>query len=142
MTPSTATTPAQPPHKRKKIKRRSTRACDNCRKTKSKCEVTDGNDSCDHCTMMQLECRFTGPTTKRGPAKGYLQAVEARCHDVEAVLGILLGLPDERAISLLEDLADDPYARRVNQIRTTPPRLTPVRTLLTVCSKSISSSAC
>jgi len=113
MTPSTTTTPAELPRKRKKIKRRTTRACDNCRKTKTKCEVTGGSDSCDYCAMMQLECRFTGPTTKRGPAKGYLQALEARCHNVEAVLGILLSLPDERAISLLEDLADDPYARGV-----------------------------
>jgi hypothetical protein len=43
----------------------------------------------------------------------YLHAVETRCHDVEAVLGILLDLPDQRAISLLSELYEDPYVRKV-----------------------------
>jgi len=39
--------------------------------------------------------------------------MESRCHAVEAVLGILLGLPDQRAVSLLTELAEDPYLRSV-----------------------------
>jgi len=39
--------------------------------------------------------------------------MESRCHAVEAVLGILLGLPDQRAVSLLTELTEDPYLRSV-----------------------------
>jgi len=106
--------------KRDKSKKfRSSRACDNCRKSKTKCEQADEDGSCHYCVTMQLECHFTMPASKRGPAKGYLQALETRCHNVEAVLGILLALPDERATSLLTELSDDPYARRIlDQVNT------------------------
>lgn len=93
------------------IKRRTTRACDHCRRMKSKCEGIDG--SCVSCVMQGLECNFSAPTAKRGPAKGYLHALESHCHAVEALLGILLSLPDRRAITLLTELSDDPYARTV-----------------------------
>lgn len=43
----------------------------------------------------------------------YLHAVEARCHAVEALIGILMALPDQRAVSLLTELAEDPFARSV-----------------------------
>jgi len=102
-----------------KFRKRSTRACDQCRKTKSKCERIAEDGPCESCTLQGLECNFSGPINKRGPAKGYLHAVETRCHAVEAVLGVLLGLPDQRAISLLTELSEDPYAARVlDQVNT------------------------
>jgi len=101
-------------------KQRSSRACDHCRKTKSKCErLSDQDGSCESCAILGLECYFSGPVKKRGPAKGYLHAIETRCHDVEAVLGILLGIPDQRAISLLTELCEDSYVRKViDQVNT------------------------
>lgn len=50
-------------------------------------------------------CTFLGPSKKRGPPKGYIDAIEARLHQTEALLGVLLGSQDERAVSLLRDLA-------------------------------------
>ncbi|KAG6336398.1 hypothetical protein ID866_2692 [Astraeus odoratus] len=37
-------------------------------------------------------CTFLGPSRKRGPPKGYIDAIEARLHQTEALLGILLAL--------------------------------------------------
>jgi hypothetical protein len=50
-------------------------------------------------------CTFLGPSRKRGPPKGYIDAIEARLHQTEALLGIFLASGDERAQSLLEDVA-------------------------------------
>lgn len=60
------------------------------------------------------ECTFLGPSRKRGPPKGYIDAIEARLHQTEAVLGIILSLAgglegvrgdgDSGASSLIEDL--------------------------------------
>ncbi|KAL5497945.1 LCB2 [Sanghuangporus vaninii] len=73
-------------------------------------------------------CTFLGPSRKRGPPKGYIDAIESRLHQTEALVGILLSLanpdrgildgdepvPDERARSLLEDLRNnDPLAREI-----------------------------
>src|SRR5882672_10167862 len=50
-------------------------------------------------------CTFLGPSRKRGPPKGYIDAIEARLHQTEALLGIMIGSNDQRARTLLEDLA-------------------------------------
>jgi hypothetical protein len=52
-----------------------------------------------------LECTFLGPSRKRGPPKGYIDAIEARLHQTEALLGIIISASDERAQSLLRDIA-------------------------------------
>lgn len=64
--------------------------------------------------LESLECTFLGPSRKRGPPKGYIDAIEARLHQTEAVLGIILSLAggldgtrgdgDPGATSLIEDL--------------------------------------
>ena len=66
------------------------------------------------CLLVALECTFLGPSRKRGPPKGYIDAIEARLHQTEAVLGIILSLAggldgsrgpgDPGATSLIEDL--------------------------------------
>ena len=50
-------------------------------------------------------CTFLGPSRKRGPPKGYIDAIEARLHQTEALIGILLASKDSRAKTLLEDLS-------------------------------------
>jgi hypothetical protein len=50
-------------------------------------------------------CTFLGPSRKRGPPKGYIDAIEARLHQTEALLGIMIATTDERAKSLLRDLS-------------------------------------
>ena len=49
----------------------------------------------------------------RGPAKGYLSALEEEKHQMEALIGTLLASQDHRARSLIQDLVQDPLAREV-----------------------------
>lgn len=42
-----------------------------------------------------------------------MRALEERCHAVESLVGILLSIPDKRAVSLLSELSEHPYARGV-----------------------------
>ncbi|KAF8297788.1 hypothetical protein DL93DRAFT_759698 [Clavulina sp. PMI_390] len=111
--PSAAETAAQ-----QAIRRRSSKACDNCRKAKCKCEPGDHpGDGCRNCELLGL-----GPSRKRGPPKGYIDAIESRLHQLEAIIGavLLAAATDTRASSLLSDLCNtDEMARtaieRVNQ---------------------------
>lgn len=53
----------------------------------------------------RVDCTFLGPSRKRGPPKGYIDAIEARLHQTEALVGILLAANDSRARGLLDDLS-------------------------------------
>ncbi|KAH9974092.1 fungal-specific transcription factor domain-containing protein [Lactifluus volemus] len=94
----------------KAVRRRSSKACDQCRKSKCKCERSSDNEQCKACAMLGTHCTFLGPSRKRGPPKGYIDAIEARLHQTEALVGILLAVNDSRASSLLDDLSQDPLA--------------------------------
>ncbi|KZT70315.1 hypothetical protein DAEQUDRAFT_810759 [Daedalea quercina L-15889] len=56
-----------------------------------------------------------GPSHKRGPPKGYILAIERRLHQVEALLGTIIGSEDPRAKSLIQDLSQDELARQIIQ---------------------------
>ncbi|KAG6888363.1 hypothetical protein C0995_008950 [Termitomyces sp. Mi166 len=58
-------------------------------------------------------CTFLGPSRKRGPPKGYIDAIEARLHQTEALLGIIISSNDVRAQSLLRDIGKDPLAKEI-----------------------------
>ncbi|EMD41895.1 hypothetical protein CERSUDRAFT_120801 [Gelatoporia subvermispora B] len=90
--------------------KRGSRACDRCRKIKSKCEHTDG-DVCKNCQQAGTPCTYHGPSFKRGPPKGYIQSIEKRWHQVECVLGTIMTSP--RAQSVIADLCTDPFAREI-----------------------------
>ncbi|KAH9992334.1 fungal-specific transcription factor domain-containing protein [Russula vinacea] len=94
----------------KAVRRRSSKACDQCRKSKCKCERSSANEPCKACILLGTHCTFLGPSRKRGPPKGYIDAIEARLHQTEALVGILLAANDSRARSLLHDLSQDPLA--------------------------------
>ncbi|KAJ7628726.1 fungal-specific transcription factor domain-containing protein [Roridomyces roridus] len=99
------------------IRRRSSKACDQCRKAKCKCERSSNapGAACRACVLVGTECTFLGPSRKRGPPKGYIDAIEARLHQTEALVGILLSAArgDARARSVLHDLGEDPLARAI-----------------------------
>ncbi|OCH85825.1 hypothetical protein OBBRIDRAFT_282612 [Obba rivulosa] len=97
----------------KQIRRRSSKACDQCRKSKCKCERANPNEPCRNCVMLGTACTFLGPSRKRGPPKGYIDAIEARLHQTEALIGILLGSRDARARGVLEDIQEDPLAKEI-----------------------------
>jgi hypothetical protein len=69
-----AQTPYQPgnddmtPRKRSK----ASRACDECRRKKIKCDATDesGETQCSSCKRVGTRCQFSRVPMKRGPSKG------------------------------------------------------------------------
>ncbi|KAI0787133.1 hypothetical protein BC629DRAFT_1515137, partial [Irpex lacteus] len=102
-------------------RRRSTRACDQCRRTKSKCERSDVENVCRACAAMGVSCTYVGPSHKRGPPKGYILALERRLHQVEALLGTIIGSDDPRARTLVDDLARDQLAAHIiRRVKTGP----------------------
>ncbi|KAJ7103261.1 fungal-specific transcription factor domain-containing protein [Mycena belliarum] len=93
-------------------RKRSSRACDQCRKTKSKCERI-GNETCKGCALAGTVCTFLGPSYKRGPPKGYIHAIESRWHQVESLLGAILQCPDSRVQGIVADMRTDDLAREI-----------------------------
>ncbi|CBQ73930.1 conserved hypothetical protein [Sporisorium reilianum SRZ2] len=65
-------------------KRRSSRACLECRLAKTKCHVTDSQDVCDRCAKFSFECRFVRHHRGRKPVSK-LAAIDA--DDLEAGMG-------------------------------------------------------
>ncbi|GAA6023010.1 hypothetical protein JCM10207_002039 [Rhodosporidiobolus poonsookiae] len=100
-------------------RKRSSKACDNCRKSKCKCTriydpaTNEPVGPCQNCLTVGSECTFLGASRKRGPPKGYIEAIESRLHRMEALLGGLLGSDDPRAQTLLGELIGDTEARDV-----------------------------
>ncbi|ORX60723.1 hypothetical protein DM01DRAFT_1332845 [Hesseltinella vesiculosa] len=64
---------------------RITRACDFCRRKKVKCYFTPG-EACTNCTSYGVACEFNHGTKKRGPPKGYIDALEKRIQQIESIL--------------------------------------------------------
>ncbi|KAG0245998.1 hypothetical protein BGX31_005062 [Mortierella sp. GBA43] len=61
-----------------------TKACDNCRRRRVKCDgVPDG---CGGCRAAKTQCIYTTSTTKRGPPKGYVEVIEDRLGKIENML--------------------------------------------------------
>ncbi|KAF8808141.1 hypothetical protein BYT27DRAFT_7190259 [Phlegmacium glaucopus] len=103
-------------HHEATARKRSSRACDQCRKTKSKCErqtISGDSKRCKSCTFAGTACTFLGPSYKRGPPKGYIHAIEQRWHQVESLLGAILQCPDPRVQSIVYDLRQDDLAREI-----------------------------
>ncbi|KAI8920859.1 fungal-specific transcription factor domain-containing protein [Powellomyces hirtus] len=63
---------------------RSTRACDTCRRKRTKCT---GGQPCEGCMAFGLPCMYTAPQKKRGPAKRSAAAAPAPNPKVQTTLG-------------------------------------------------------
>ncbi|CAG8554502.1 11239_t:CDS:2 [Dentiscutata erythropus] len=89
-------------------RRRVARACDACRRKKVRCDgVQPGSDppSCTNCKVYKQECSYIDAPKKRGPPKGYIEALETRLQRMESVLGNLVqsgNLPESVINSNLE----------------------------------------
>lgn len=59
-----------PPRKRSKV----SRACDECRRKKIKCDAQsdNGDPPCSSCSRSNIKCLFSRVPQKRGPSKGYV----------------------------------------------------------------------
>ncbi|GBE81567.1 Nitrogen assimilation transcription factor nit-4 [Sparassis crispa] len=94
--------------------KRVPRACDKCRKSKSKCQPSDaGADRCRSCLAAGTVCTFSGPSFRRGPPKGYIQALESRLHQMESMLAAIMSSKDERARGVIADLRNDALAKSI-----------------------------
>ncbi|KAL2135262.1 hypothetical protein VTI74DRAFT_9142 [Chaetomium olivicolor] len=72
--------PSMPLQKRRRV----TRACDECRRKKIKC---DGKQPCTHCSVYSYECTYDKPSNRRrNPAPQYIEALEARLQRAETLL--------------------------------------------------------
>ncbi|KAI9273713.1 fungal-specific transcription factor domain-containing protein [Sporodiniella umbellata] len=100
----------QPEQKRQRV----SKACEQCRKKKVKC---DGSfPYCTNCITLQLQCSYKESTKKRGPPKGYIEAIESRLHRLEALLGSIVQEDDPRSQALLNELnapLETPYGELV-----------------------------
>ncbi|KAI9872540.1 MAG: hypothetical protein M1830_001505 [Pleopsidium flavum] len=69
-------------------RRRVTRACDECRRKKIKC---DGKQPCTHCTVYSYDCTYDQPSNRRrNPVPQYIEALENRLQRAEALLKTVL----------------------------------------------------
>ncbi|KAG2108501.1 fungal-specific transcription factor domain-containing protein [Suillus discolor] len=100
------------------VRRRSSKACDQCRKSKCKCERAGDGEACKSCIMLGTPCTFLGPSRKRGPPKGYIDAIEARLHQTEALLGVLLAVEAEHSESIFRRLHDTLAREILNRVDT------------------------
>ncbi|KAI0481053.1 fungal-specific transcription factor domain-containing protein [Xylariaceae sp. FL0804] len=72
--------PSAPLQKRRRV----TRACDECRRKKIKC---DGKQPCTHCQVYSYDCTYDKPSNRRrNPAPQYIEALENKLSRAEALL--------------------------------------------------------
>ncbi|KAL8796864.1 MAG: hypothetical protein Q9195_000947 [Heterodermia aff. obscurata] len=101
--PSAAQPSSIPTQKRRRV----TRACDECRRKKIKC---DGMQPCTHCTIYSYECTYDKPSNRRrNPTPQYVEALEHRLQRAEALLRNVL--PD---VSLENSGFDSGFPQRMN----------------------------
>lgn len=73
-------TPSVPLQKRRRV----TRACDECRRKKIKC---DGKQPCTHCQVYSYDCTYDKPSNRRrNPAPQYIEALENKLSRAETLL--------------------------------------------------------
>ncbi|KAL5087508.1 hypothetical protein Trisim1_007729 [Trichoderma cf. simile WF8] len=88
-------------------------ACDGCRSRKQKCD--EKRPTCSRCRDMKRECVWP-KLYKRGPAKGYIEALEHRLAVTEAVLLQLLQVSDD---TVLQDAFKHEPSKRTDVLSTT-----------------------
>ncbi|EON68598.1 hypothetical protein W97_07856 [Coniosporium apollinis CBS 100218] len=63
------------------------RACDECRRKKIRCDATseNGPEACTSCKRTGAVCQFSRQPMKRGPSKGYIKELAERVARIEAI---------------------------------------------------------
>ncbi|RKP35442.1 hypothetical protein BJ085DRAFT_7887, partial [Dimargaris cristalligena] len=62
-------------------RQRVSRACDACRKKKVKCDGV--SPICTNCQLLENVCTYKDTAKKRGPPKGYIDAIESKLTRME-----------------------------------------------------------
>ncbi|KAI8974653.1 fungal-specific transcription factor domain-containing protein [Pilobolus umbonatus] len=104
-------------------RQRVSRACDSCRRKKVKCD--GATPVCTNCKGIGLQCTFNDLTKKRGPPKGYIEAIENRLYKLESFLGDLAKTGDTRSKQLMMELNSPLETSSGEQIRSQPTRRIP-----------------
>ncbi|CAI6315493.1 unnamed protein product [Periconia digitata] len=65
------------------------RACDECRRKKIRCDATteNGPEACSSCKRTGVRCQFSRQPMKRGPSKGYIKELAERVFTLENQMG-------------------------------------------------------
>ncbi|KAL3421979.1 hypothetical protein PVAG01_06135 [Phlyctema vagabunda] len=66
------------------------RACDECRRKKVRCDASEDPGEgapCTNCKRLGAECLFSRVPMKRGPSKGYIKELADRLHNLENTMG-------------------------------------------------------
>ncbi|KAJ1962418.1 hypothetical protein GGI12_002657 [Dipsacomyces acuminosporus] len=85
-------------------RQRVSRACDRCRRKKVKCDGS--RPVCSHCQAIGASCTYLDVTKKRGPPKGYIEAIESRLHQMEHLLSGLVDNDTSAARFILSAIQD------------------------------------
>ncbi|KAI9495479.1 fungal-specific transcription factor domain-containing protein [Zychaea mexicana] len=102
-------------------RQRVSRACDLCRRKKIKCDGL--SPVCSNCQAFTLECSYNDTTKKRGPPKGYIEAIENRLHKLEQILSDLAeNTEDPRSQAVLAELHQPLETATGEHISTRPVR--------------------
>ncbi|KAF2837783.1 hypothetical protein M501DRAFT_920741, partial [Patellaria atrata CBS 101060] len=95
-------------------RRRVTRACDECRRKKIKC---DGKQPCTHCTVYSYECTYDQPSNRRrNAAPQYVEALENQLKRAKAMLSILIPNVDLTDPSLDTSIAQGNFPNLRSQV--------------------------
>ncbi|KAI5781651.1 fungal-specific transcription factor [Peziza echinospora] len=82
-TSSTSSHPIKPLLKRRRV----TRACDECRRKKIKC---DGKHPCTHCTVYSYDCTYDQPSNRRrNPGPQYIEGLEKDKHQLATLIRLI-----------------------------------------------------
>lgn len=71
---------------KQKDRTKVSRACDECRRKKIRCDAMDesGNTACTNCARTAAKCAFSRQPMKRGPSKGYIKELAERLNSLES----------------------------------------------------------
>ena len=111
---------AETPENERRKKNKVSRACDECRRRKIRCDATleAPDEACTTCKKSGAPCRFNRPPLKRGPNKGYITQLTDRVSTLEHQLGpqAVVGSPQypqgERPEFPSPSLLDKPRKRK------------------------------
>jgi len=84
---ATGSSDATPPNPiRQKERTKVSRACDECRRKKIRCDAVDetGVKPCSNCARTGAKCAFSRQPQKRGPSKGYIKELAERLNTLES----------------------------------------------------------
>lgn len=101
-------------------KRRISKACDNCRQKKAKC---NGKNPCTSCIVSDETCTYSGSNKKRGIPSGYTKELETKNFLLQLLLTKLFTEDDTVLLKLTKLFTDskikDEFFDQINDLNTT-----------------------